>query len=145
MRRRSMRKTLLLIAVALLASLWSAAAGAGVVIDQETEIQSGGAPVKENSTVTVEGDKQKVVSNGHTVVIDANKGVMDILDPATKSYNEITLPPTGPLGQMMQTMGGMNLNYQKTGGHQTILGFKCDEYTGSAKMPMGDSTMKGCF
>src|SRR5262249_28133348 len=72
-------------------------------------------------------------------------GKMIVLNPATRTYTELPFPPTGQMASMMQNMGGVNLNFKKTGASHTLAGYKCQEYDSSGKSLMGEFTAKRCF
>lgn len=46
---------------------------------------------------------------------------------------------------MMQNVGGIDLDFKKTGGTQTLSGYKCREYSSTGKSMMGEFSAKGCF
>ncbi len=139
-----MRRLFTFFAVAILA-MGAAAANAGVILDQEstTNVQTGAASNKR--TIMIEGNKQKVIDGRHTVITDLDRGLMIMLDPASKTYMEMPFPPTGRLAAMMQGSGSFKINFKKTGKQKTINGYKCSEYIGSGHMAMGDYTVTGCF
>jgi hypothetical protein len=118
---------------------------AGVVMTQEIVTNSGSNTSTDNRTVMVQGNKQKVVMRGQTIVLDLDKGKMLVLDGGAKTYTELPFPPQGPMASMMQNMGGVNLDFKKTGGSQTLSGYKCEEYDSTGKSMMAEFSAKGCF
>ena len=138
------------------ASAWSvvaivalaAIADAGVVIDEQQVIeQPNGNKVTRASTVMIEGDKQKrIVDNGNrTIITDLGKGTMTMVDGTRKSYVEFPFPPKG--GSMAAMQGGVTptINFKKTGGHDKIIGYSCDVYSGSGTVGGNAVSMSGCF
>ncbi len=138
------------------ASVWSAVAivalaaiaDAGVVIDEQQVIeQPNGNKVTRASTVMIEGDKQKrIVDNGNrTIITDLGKGTMTMVDGTRKSYVEFPFPPKG--GSMAAMQGGVTptINFKKTGGHDKIIGYSCDVYSGSGTVGGNAVSMSGCF
>lgn len=117
----------------------------GVVMTQQIVTNSGGQTMTDNRTVMVQGDKQKVEMRGQTIVLDLDRGKMLVINPSAKSYTELPFPPTGPMASMMQNVGGIDLDFKKTGGAQTLSGYKCQEYSSTGKSMMGEFTAKGCF
>ena len=138
------------------ASVWSAVAivalaaiaDAGVVVDEQQVIeQPNGNKVTRASTVMIEGDKQKsIIDNGNrTVITDLGKGTMTMVDGTRKSYVEFPFPPKG--GSMAAMQGGVTptINFKKTGGHDKIIGYSCDVYSGSGAVGGNSVSMSGCF
>ncbi len=59
---------------------------------------------------------------------------------------QMVMPMIQNLAQgMMQGMGGVNLDFKKTGGSRTLAGYQCQDYDSSAKSTMGEFSAKGCF
>jgi hypothetical protein len=138
-------KTISAIFTASLFLLVSAAAHAGVVLQETETIDRGnGKPETQDRTVMVQGNKQKTVTARSQVVIDLDKGSMYVINPGSKAYVEMAFPPAGKMGQMMaQRMAAMD--FQKTGKHSTVAGYPCDEYTGGGDMGNGTYNVVGCF
>ncbi len=135
------------VAVAAAAFLLSALpAFAGVVLTQEQSTQdSAGAANKQiQQTVTVQGNKQRIETGDHVIIMDLDKERMYFLDPRVKSYTEMPMPPSGPMAQMMAKSAGA-MNFKKDNSTQKIAGYKCQNYTGTATMMSGDLTMVECF
>jgi hypothetical protein len=118
---------------------------AGVVMTQEIITNSGSNNMTDNRTILVQGNKQKVEMHGQTIVLDLDGGKMLLMDPSSKTYTELPFPPTGPMASMMQNVGGIDLDFKKTGGTQTLSGYKCREYSSTGKSMMGEFSAKGCF
>jgi len=135
-------------ALAVLASAIAPAA-AGVVITETESMVSGApngqTPPPHQRTIMIEGKKQKMLlDGGRAVIFDIDKSTMDIIDPAQKNYIEMGFPPRGP---MSQTVGGPGMRieqFSKAGTSRTIAGYKCDDYKGAGKVPMGDLSMIDC-
>jgi len=118
---------------------------AGVVLTQDIVTNSGTNTTSDSRTIMIEGNKQKVVMRDQTIVLDLDGGKMILLNPSTKTYTELPFPPRGQMASMMQNMGGVNLDFKKTGATHTISGYKCDDYNSSGKSVMGEFSAKGCF
>ena len=118
---------------------------AGVVMTQEIVTNSGSNSMTDNRTIMVQGNKQKVEMHGQTIVLDLDGGKMLLIDPSSKTYTELPFPPRGPMASMMQNVGGIDLDFKKTGGSQTLSGYKCREYSSTGKSMMGEFSAKGCF
>lgn len=118
---------------------------AGVVMTQQIVTSSGANSMTDNRTIMVQGNKQKVEMHGQTIVLDLDRGKMLLINPAAKSYTVLPFPPTGPMASMMQSVGGIDLDFNKTGGSQTLSGYKCQEYSSTGKSMMGEFSAKGCF
>lgn len=139
-----MRKLTALIAGAMLA-MTALPAAAGVVITQKQNVVSGTNKRDTEQTIMVQGNKQKMVTERHTVVTDLDKGKMFVLDPKEKTYIEIEFPPKGPMAAMMAASASAAMNFKKASSSRNIAGFKCDDYDGGGHMMAGDYTIKECF
>jgi hypothetical protein len=136
-------------AIAIVAS--AAIAGAGVVVDEQQIVdQPNGSKVTRARTVMIEGDKQKsIINNGNqnliTVITDLGKGTMIVVDGTHKTYTEIPFPPKG--GGMAAMQAGMSptISFKKTGGHDKIIGYPCDEYSGAGTVGGNSVRISGCF
>ena len=118
---------------------------AGVVLTQEIVTNSGSSSSTDDRTVMIEDNKQKVVMREQTIVLDLDGGKMILLNPTTKTYTELPFPPRGQMATMMQNVGGINLDFKKTGTMQTISGYQCQQFDSNAKSPMGEFSASGCF
>jgi hypothetical protein len=136
-------------AFAILTALWLSTIGsslfAGVTLTQQIVTSTGSNSSTDNRTVMIEGNKQKVVMRDQTIVLDLDGGKMIVLNPASRTYTELPFPPRGQMASMMQNMGGVNLNFKKTGAVQTMSGYQCQEYNSTGKSPMGEFSARGCF
>lgn len=132
------------IVMALLATaLVTGVAHAGVVVDEQQTTDRGvGAPTTSDITVMVQGNKQKYILGGgkQSSITNLDTGTrMMILEPR-KAYMEMPFPPKG-----MQSGSAPSVTFKKTGGHQTIAGYTCDDYVGTGSVPGGDMKVQGCF
>jgi uncharacterized membrane protein YgcG len=134
-------------AIGLVASGFATAAAGVVVTETETMVsgQPGVPPGQTRQrTMMIEGDKQKMIMDGgRSMIIDLDKGTMQIIDPAQKNYLEMPFPSH----MMGQAVGGPAMHaseFTKTGKTRTIAGSKCEEYNGSGKFPMGEFTVVSC-
>ena len=91
-----MRKLTALVAGMTLA-MTALPAAAGVVITQKQHVSSGANSRDTEQTISVQGDKQKMVTERRTMIIDLGKGMMFVLDPSTKTYFQMEFPPKGAM------------------------------------------------
>jgi Domain of unknown function (DUF4412) len=139
-----MRKLTALVAGMTLA-LTALPAAAGVVITQKQHVTSGTNSRDSEQTISVQGNKQKMVSERHTIITDLDKGMMYVLDPKAKTYFEIEFPPTGQMAAMMAASRDAAMNFKKAGTTRDIAGYKCTDYDGGGHVMQGDYTVKECF
>ncbi len=118
---------------------------AGIVINQKQNVVSGANNRDSEQTIMLQGNKQKMITERHTIITDLDKGMMYILDPKDKSYFQIDFPPTGPMGSMMAAGTASSMNFKKSGVTHDIAGYKCTDYQGSGHVMSGDFTIKECF
>ncbi|HJU11856.1 MAG TPA: DUF4412 domain-containing protein [Candidatus Binataceae bacterium] len=119
-------------------------ARAGVVVDEQQIIdQPGGNKMVRARTVMIQGDKQKsIIDNGdRTVITDLEKGTMTMVDGKRKTYVELPFPPRGG----MQGAASPTISFKKTGNHDKIIGYSCDEYSGAGTVGGNAVKMTGCF
>jgi hypothetical protein len=93
----------------------------------------------------VQGNKQKMVTEKHTIITDLDAGKMYVLDPNAKSYFQIDFPPSGQMATMMAASTNAAMNFKKAGSSREIAGYKCTDYNGGGHMMAGDYTVKECF
>ncbi len=139
-----MRKLTALVAGMTLA-MTALPAAAGVVITQKQHVSSGTNSRDSEQTISVQGNKQKMVTEKHTIITDLDVGKMYVLDPNAKTYFEIEFPPKGQMAAMMAASTNAAMNFKKAGTTRDIAGFKCADYDGGGHMMAGDYTVKECF
>jgi Domain of unknown function (DUF4412) len=139
-----MRKLTALVAGMTLA-MTALPAAAGVVITQKQHVSSGTNSRDSEQTISVQGNKQKMVTEKHTIITDLDVGKMYVLDPTAKTYFEIEFPPKGQMAAMMAASTNAAMNFKKAGTTRDIAGFKCADYDGGGHMMAGDYTVKECF
>jgi|SRR5579862_4835094 hypothetical protein len=139
-----MRKLTALVAGVTLA-MTALPAAAGVVITQKQHVTSGAQSRDTVQTISVEGNKQKMVTERHTIITDLDKGMMYVLDPKEKTYFEIEFPPKGQMAAMMAASTSAAMNFKKSTNKREIAGYKCTDYNGAGHMMTGDYTVKECF
>jgi len=139
-----MRKLTALVAGMTLA-MTAIPAAAGVVITQKQHVTSGTNSRDTEQTISVQGNKQKMVSERHTIITDLDAGKMYVLDPKAKTYFEIEFPPKGPMAAMMAASTSAAMNFKRAGGTREVAGYKCSDYNGGGHMMAGDYTVKECF
>ena len=120
-------------------------AAAGVVITQKQHVTSGTNSRDSEQTISVQGNKQKMVTERHTIITDLDKGKMYVLDPKAKTYFELEFPPQGQMAAMMAASSNAAMNFKKAGTTREVAGFKCTDYDGGGHMMTGDYTVKECF
>jgi hypothetical protein len=133
-------------AIAILA--FATAAGAGVVVDeQQTITQPGGNPITRTRTVMIEGDKQKsIIGNGErSIITDLGKGTMTVVNGIRKTYVEFPFPPKGKAAAAMAGGVSPTISFKKTGGHDKIIGYSCDKYSGVGTVSGNSISLSGCF
>ena len=139
-----MRKLTALVAGMTLA-MTALPAAAGVVITQKQHVASGANSRDTEQTISVQGDKQKMVTERRTMIIDLGKGAMFVLDPKAKTYFQMDFPPKGAMATMMAASRDAAMNFKKAGTTRDIAGYKCTDYDGGGHVMQGDYTVKECF
>ena len=139
-----MKKLTALVAGMMLAAT-ALPAAAGVVITQKQHVTNGTRTLDGEQTISVQGNKQKMVSEKRTIITDLDKGKVYVLDPKTKSYFEIEFPPPGPMAAVMAAQTSSAMNFKKAGTSRQVAGYKCADYDGGGRMMAGDYTVKECF
>jgi len=139
-----MRKLTALVAGMTLA-MTAIPAAAGVVITQKQHVSSGTNARDSEQTISVQGNKQKMVTERHTIITDLDVGKMYVLDPTAKTYFEIEFPPKGQMAAMMAASTNAAMNFKKAGSTREIAGFKCTDFDGGGHMMAGDYSVKECF
>jgi hypothetical protein len=136
-------------AFAAIAVLWSVTASAGVVLEQSETTTGGpaaGAGAPHTFTTMVEGNKEKMIMNGHGyVIIDLDKGVRTLVDTEDKTYSESPFPPSQAAGPMLKQYMAESFNFQPTGNKRTVVGYTCEESSNSFKTPNGESSTTACY
>jgi hypothetical protein len=118
------------------------AALAGVVVEEQETIDRGtGQPIVHNRTISIQGNKQKIVSDHDTMITDLDKGVMILITPSRKNYSKMPFPPVG----MTPGTGIANIRFTKSTGTHTIVGYSCQNYTGVSHMMGTHSDIVECF
>jgi len=139
-----MRKLTALVAAMMLATT-ALPAAAGVVITQKQHVTSGTNTRDAEQTISVQGNKQKMVTERHTIITDLDKGMMYVIDPKTKTYFELEFPPKGQMATVMASSTAAAMNFKKSGTTREIAGYKCTDYDGGGHMMAGTYTVKECF
>jgi hypothetical protein len=139
-----MRKLTALVAGMTLA-MTALPAAAGVVITQKQHVSSGTQSRDSVQTISVQGNKQKMETERHTIITDLDNGKMYVIDPKAKTYFEIEFPPKGRMAAMMAASTNAAMNFKKAGSTREIAGYKCTDYDGGGHLMQGDYTVKECF
>ena len=116
-----MKKSSTLLAGTVLA-LTALPAFAGVVITQKQNMVSGPNTRDSDQTIMLQGNKQKMVTDKHTIITDLDKGAVYILDPAAKTYFQIEFPPKGQMAAMMAASAPSAMNFKKSSATRDIAG-----------------------
>ncbi len=124
-------------------ALVSGAACAGVVMTETTTVGGAQPGRSQERTVMIEGNKEKTVTGNREMIIDLDKGTMDFVNPAQKSYFERPFPPEGMAGQKGAPASPQS-DFTKTGKTRTIAGYPCEDYSGTGKYPMGEVSTVSC-
>ncbi len=132
-------------AAAIAIMCWAAPSFAGVVITQEQTVSAGQRTRTSKQTIMVQGTKQKISDERHSMIVDLETGKQMVIVPATKSYFETSVGPRGRLGSMMPPARGGTLEFKKTGKTRTVAGFKCDDYEASGQSMSGQYTTTECL
>jgi hypothetical protein len=130
-----------------IAMLTGGIARAGVVVEEQLTVDRGsGTPTANQMTVMVQGNKQKSVLGGgqQESITDLDQGTLTQISNARKMYIQRALfPPKGTV--MPPNANKPTLSFKKTGGHEKIAGYACDDYTGTRKQGDNEVTVTGCF
>src|ERR1019366_1641691 len=140
----AMRKLTALV-VGMTLAMTALPAAAGVVITQKQHTTNGSNTRDAVQTISVQGNKQKMVTERHTIITDLDKGVMYVIDPNAKNYFQIEFPPKGQMAQMMAASTTAAMNFKKAGTTREVAGYKCIDYNGGGQMMQGVYTVKECF
>jgi hypothetical protein len=123
-------------------------AAAGVVLTENEMVLSGAIgsiPPMRTHTVMIQGNKQKLVAaGGHEIIIDLDKNKMQIVDTTQKTYIDMSFPPPGVMAQALGGPGLHTTDFSKTGTERTILNYKCVDYKGAGKFPIGTFSVVYC-
>jgi hypothetical protein len=103
---------------------------AGVVIAETSMQQSPVGETSQKRTIYVQGNKQKVESEGTDTITDLDNSVIYVIDKNHRSYAELSLKALHPLRPPEARNGVLNLS--KTGNTRVIANHSCNEYRGSA-------------
>ncbi|MGH7905936.1 MAG: DUF4412 domain-containing protein [Candidatus Binataceae bacterium] len=133
-----------LAATTLFAMAGASAAIAGVVVHEDEVVNHGKSPITRSRTIMIEGNKQKIVTEHDEMVTDLDRGVMYLIVPARKSYAQMPFPPQGP-GSKAAIEGMATMKFTRTGTHQTVDGYKCEDYRGKSHMMGTESKIVECF
>ena len=138
-----MNKTTFVAVAALAAALAAAPARAGVVITQTQTANGQFGQRKSDTTIMVQGNKQKMVTNDRVVITDLDSGAMYLIDPAQNSYIKLPFPPTGAMASMAHAGGAPDFKKESTS--RKVLGYSCNDYSGTGSSMGGDYTVTECF
>lgn len=117
-------------------------AAAGVVITQKVHMTNGTNSRDSEQTISLQGNKQKLVDERHTIILDLDKGMLYALDPKAKTYFEIEFPAKGPQAAMMAEAG---MGFKKAATTHEIADYRCTDYDGSVHVMAGDFLIPSDF
>ena len=121
-----------------------APASAGVVITQTQTANTQGGERKADQTIMIQGNKQKMITGDREVIIDLDNNKMYMIQTAQSSYLAVPFPPQGPLASAVSHAAGA-MDFKKGTTSRTVLGYSCNDYTGSGTSMGGDYTVTECF
>ena len=142
-------------------ALWAMSASAGVVITQQTSIETNrevpgqGHEVTEEETVMIQGNKEKLIVQRpinkkltltRITVTDLDKGKVYMTDPMSKTYLEADLPPHGE-GAKEEYLARYraSINLKKTGKSRVVKGFRCEEFASQGTVTFSSYTLNECI
>ncbi len=88
----------------------------------------------------IEGCHERIEAGRQTILIDANRGTVQILNGSTRTYSENAfdhLPANAH--------PNANLRFVPTGKTRTIAGFNCKVFVASSNTAESNQTITGCF
>ena len=138
-----MNKATFAAVAALAATLVAIPARAGVVITQTETATGQFGERKTDTTITIQGNKQKVNRNGRENIVDLDSGTSYLIDPDRSTYMKLPFPPPGGAGVMGHA--GAALDFKKESTSRKILGYSCHDYSGAGSSMGGDYTVTECF
>src|SRR5262249_3876492 len=117
-------------AIMMIAAVSPRFARAGVVIEEKISVGNGAAPSSVRSrTLILQDDKEKFqITNGMTMVIDANDRTVMLLDDKHKMFTE--LPLRRVIGTSLDPNRDVYQAFKSSNRNRELLGFKCQDYTG---------------
>src|SRR5581483_9328159 len=133
-------KTTIFAAAALAVAIASVPAAVGVVITQEQTANGQFGERKSSQTIMVQGNKQKMISNGREIITDLDNNKMYLIDPSKSTYIQIPFPPTGVMASAVAHTAGP-VDFKKADTSRKVLGYSCTDYTGSGQSLGGDYTV----
>jgi len=139
-----MKRITITAAAALAVAIAAVQAGAGVVITQQQTANGQFGEHKTEQTIMIQGNKQKVVTNGREIITDLDNSVAYMIDPSRSDYVKVAFPPSGPLAMAMAHSAGA-MDFKKESTSRKILGYSCTDYSGSGSSMGGDYTVTECF
>jgi hypothetical protein len=119
------------------------AVSAGVVMS-ETAVASGlNGNEMVRRTIYVQGNKQKVDTDGVQTITDLDKRLLYVVDKTRKNYVELPLTSLSgaPEGSVP---GGAAIVLKRTGGTQVVAAHSCDEYRGRTVNDQLQITVSAC-
>lgn len=108
---------------------------------------SGQPPKLRQRTVMIDGNREKIVMDGgRWSIIDLDKGTMQVIDPAEKSYFEMPFPFPGPgvRGLEIALLSMPASQFAGTGSTRTIAGAQCENYQGAGEFGTNEFTIVSC-
>ena len=118
----------------------------GIVITEVETSASGQTGAQSHTyhrTLMIEGNRQKMVTEGgRSVIIDLDQGTLETIDAASRSYTVMPYPIPGKMG------GGpvsSDFEFVKTGGSERIAGYGCEMYSGKRKLGRSEVSVTTCI
>jgi len=120
------------------------AVSAGVVMS-ETAVASGlNGNEMVRRTIYVQGNKQKVDTDGVQTITDLDKRLLYVVDKTHKNYVELPLTSIGGALAEGRVPGGAAIVLKRTGGTQVVAAHSCDEYRGRTVNDQLQITVSAC-
>jgi hypothetical protein len=134
-------------AAAIVFAIAATTASAGVVISQKLVVDNPAATPKVNKadqTVMVQGHKQKVITGDLEVITDLDAGKMYFINPKSKNFVQVEIPPTGMLGRRL-AREGLFVGFKKFDRNPHKLnGYTCQDYIGGQTIAYSDIGVTQC-
>jgi hypothetical protein len=123
---------------------YSGVPAAGVVMSETSSIDGPIGTQAEHRTIYVQGNKQKVETEGVATITDLDKHQLYIVDTDHKNYVEM---PLGPLNGQLDDSGAASTGeivLKRTGKTHLVAAQRCDEYRGRKEAETVKIAVRAC-
>jgi hypothetical protein len=118
-------------------------AQAGLIVIKKDSISGARAPHTWQTTIMLEGNLEKIVSERTQIIVNLDDDVVYPIDAVHKTYAELLLPlETPPVSSAAAPAARIAIS--PTGKKRRVAGFECKEYAGLEKSPAGDLSIVWC-